>query len=177
VFFWGGSWSCASLHCVALLFSPRICLVIFVFGLFPDGVNCISISYAPNKIYCEYPEGEGTTNTVAVESFGRFGSPNNFAYDVPLIGTISPGCGPTTGAFTLTLVGTNFGLNPAVTVDGIGLTVTSRTHSQVEATMYPGQGKNLPVQVTVAFLFGSHSSPSLRTHKLSVIRVASFPRS
>lgn len=74
------------------------------------------------------PPGAGVKQNVCVIIDGRgcYGTQQGtFDYDAPVITSVTPDNGPTTGGYTLTILGSNFGPNPSVVSVKIGSAVCS----------------------------------------------------
>ncbi len=96
------------------------------------------------------PAGEGANLDVKVIAAGSASNSLSFSYLSPSISSLTPATGPTAGGISLTVVGSNFGLSPSVTLGGNSASVIARTHSQVVCTLPAGQGLDREVRVAVA---------------------------
>ena len=112
------------------------------------------------------PAGEGANLDVKVIAAGSASNVLPFSYLPPSISSLTPATGPTSGGTTITVVGSNFGLNPLVTIGGISASVIARTHSQVICTLPAGQGLNREVRVNVV---GQVSPPATFNYNAPVI--------
>lgn len=102
------------------------------------------------------PAGEGTNLPVVLTAGGVSSNALSFSYLPPAITSLSTSTGPTLGGSTLTLNGSNFGLNPIVVIGPSSALVTVRSHTQITCTLPAGQGQNVQIFVFV----GSQSSNS-----------------
>ncbi|NNM30864.1 MAG: hypothetical protein HKO57_15195, partial [Akkermansiaceae bacterium] len=93
------------------------------------------------------PAGEGSTNDLIVDVSGQASTPVNFAYDPPVINSISPPGGVSTEETEITLDGLNFGSAPAVTIGGAAGTIVSSTDSEIVFTRPAGATGCLAVDV------------------------------
>ncbi len=113
-----------------------------------------------NQIVCTLPAGEGTSQQVRVTVAGQVANPLTLDYDAPLLTSISPSSGPTSGGTLLTLQGANFGFTGSVSVGGVPAprAPAGNSHTQLVVSLPPGQGASKDVVVTV----GSRSSVALQ---------------
>jgi MYXO-CTERM domain-containing protein len=115
-----------------------------------DGVACPVTSSSHTTIVCTAPPGVGLDLPVVVTVAGQSSAPAFFDHLAPAITSLVPDHGPMAGGTTLTVNGSNFGASGAtVTVDGNACAVTTQTQTQVQCTLPAGQGKNVPVVLTV----------------------------
>jgi len=105
-------------------------------------------SWTDSAVTFLLPPGEGAGVPVDLTTGGQASPPVYFSYSPPGIQNISPPTGPTAGGILLTITGTNFGLNPSVTVGLSPAFVKTNTPSLIQCTLPPGQGTNQPVVVT-----------------------------
>ncbi len=112
-----------------------------------NGVSTPVIVSSSTRIVCQSLAGE---NTATLQVIGG-GSSNVFSYtyDAPKITSFAPTSGPVLGTNTMSILGTNFGLNPAVTIGGVNAGLTSHSHTLITATVPPGIGTNKTVAVIV----------------------------
>ncbi|KAJ1478097.1 hypothetical protein T484DRAFT_2970674 [Baffinella frigidus] len=113
------------------------------------------------------PEGTGVNKGVTVDISTQIGtSAQAFSYTAPTVSAITPAHGGTSGGFTVTVRGSNFGNAQAVADGLVNVTigpaacsgVTSATpHSAIECIAPEGAGTAYKVQVTV----DAQVSPSL----------------
>ncbi len=121
------------------------------------GVSCPLTSQSHTQLLCTLPPGAGASNAVQVTVAGQSSNTRTFSYDAPSLGQLSPTTGPTSGAVTLTLTGSNFGASGAVvSVGGATCPITQQSHTELRCTLPAGAGLNNPVDVSVA---GQTSSP------------------
>lgn len=102
------------------------------------------------RILATTPAGEGAGKQLTVTFAGQTSNAATFSYLPPAITSFTPATVPTAGSTSLTLVGSNFGLNPVVTGGSTNFPVTSRTHTTIICTVPAGQGSSIPVTVTTA---------------------------
>jgi cysteine-rich repeat protein len=124
-----------------------------------DGVSCPVVIESANQIQCEVPEGTGATNDVVVSDDA--GTPSNtqsFAYEAPVLDSISPADGRASGGTVLTLTGSNFGAASADAVRSVLIGATGEacalvpgggSHTEVRCTTPPGTGTDVDVSITV----------------------------
>ena len=106
--------------------------------------------FTDTRILATTPAGEGAGKLLTVTFAGQTSNAATFSYLPPAITSFTPATVPTAGGTSLTLVGSNFGLNPIVTSGPTNFPVTSRTHSSIICTVPAGQGSSIPVTVTTA---------------------------
>jgi large repetitive protein len=115
------------------------------------------------------PAGEGANLNVIVTDAGSPSNALQFSYLPPQITTVSPTVGPSQGGITITLTGTNFGLNPFVVIGGnIAAPILSSSHVQITCILPAGQGGNREVRViaggqTSAAAYFSYDPPVITT--------------
>ncbi|QDK77941.1 T9SS type A sorting domain-containing protein [Spirosoma sp. KCTC 42546] len=111
----------------------------------------VSGQWLHSQVECLIPPGQGMNlPVVLIRADGKTTNSLNFSYTPPTITVITPASGPTTGGTTLTLMGSNFGLQAAsVTVGGQAAVVTSQSPTQLVVTTPAGQAGAQPVVVTV----------------------------
>lgn len=121
------------------------------------GTTCIASSWSHNSIICTNPAGEGIGKTLQVTVGAQTASATNkFNYDPPFITSVSPNPGPTAGGVSLTIYGSNFGLDPSVTLDSSSCTRVSHNNTNIVCILPAGQGTVHSLVVTV----GTQSSSS-----------------
>ena len=122
------------------------------------GRPCPLLSGAPNNdthLYCTLPSGSGAARPIIATVASTPSNANiTFDYQPPVISTVEPSSGPTSGAldgFVLTLAGSNFGTAGTATVGGSPcVSVGAANHTHLQCILPTGQGINLPVQVSLA---------------------------
>ncbi|MFM2241876.1 MAG: hypothetical protein RLZ97_731, partial [Verrucomicrobiota bacterium] len=127
------------------------------------------------QIRATTPAGEGTGKQVTVTVSGQTSNAATFNYLPPAISSFTPATFPTSGGTSLTLVGSNFGLNPTVTSGTTNFPVTSRTHSNIVCTVPAGQGSSVPVTVTTAGQTSNSTSISYAPPAITSITPATGP--
>jgi large repetitive protein len=149
------------------------------FGLSPTvtigGVTVTSTRLSHSQVTAIVPAGEGTNRQVRVDVDGRSSNALSFSYDVPQITQINPTTGPTSGNVPITISGNSFGLNPLVTVGGNSASILSSTHSQIIATLPPGQGTGKAVVVNAANQLSAPVSFDYQAPLLTSVSAASVP--
>ena len=123
-------------------------------------------SYSHTQIYCRSPSGSGTNRNVAVtvgEQTSDASENTTVSYGDPVVTTISPKSGLSSGQTKLVITGDNFGTSASVSfidVDGLGtnadcpLIGLGQSHTRIECQIPEGQGTSKDVIVSV----GSQSS-------------------
>jgi len=116
------------------------------------GVNCafIASDWINTRVWCTIPQGQGTTLLIQLctiyagcVSFGSY-----FNYFAPTFTQTIPAPGDTTTT-QVTIIGTNFGTNPTVTIDGLNCPRVSSSYSQIICNISPGVGANRPIVINV----------------------------
>ncbi|MBA4150553.1 MAG: IPT/TIG domain-containing protein [Verrucomicrobia bacterium] len=115
------------------------------------------------------PAGQGVNVPVIITAGGQSSTPSLFNYDVPVIHSLSPTSGFTSGGTLITLNGSNFGTNGSVTVDGNPCVISSYTHTQIQCLTPTGTGTDRPVTVSVS---GQASNSKLFTYLLDPYIIA-----
>ncbi|MEU0398151.1 IPT/TIG domain-containing protein [Streptomyces sp. NPDC006208] len=122
------------------------------FGSFSASFTVISTS----QITATSPPGAGTVNVTVVAASG---TSNGIAYTYvapPVISSLSPGRGPTSGGNTVTLTGSNLSAATAVRFDTSPAVITGNSPTQVAATAPAAPAAPAEVTVTTA---GGVSNP------------------
>ena len=101
------------------------------------------------SIVVTLPAGEGADLEVVVTDAGSPSNARLFSYSPPQITGVSPAVGPSQGGVPIILTGSNFGLNPSVTIGGNFAQITSNTHEEISCILPAGQGGNREVRVMV----------------------------
>lgn len=117
------------------------------------GKNCpiISSNSLHTQLICQLPPGEGLNKEVKVQVSDQTTSSFTFAYDAPIIQSLSSSTGPTSGSTLnsltwLTIYGKNFGTSNATVSVTIGsssvLSCSSclRNHTMIQVRIPPGEG-------------------------------------
>ncbi|MCU0749126.1 MAG: IPT/TIG domain-containing protein, partial [Akkermansiaceae bacterium] len=152
------------------------------FGLSPSvTVNTSEatlVSTSHSSIQFILPPGQGTNATIAVEATGQSVTNQSFSYAAPVLSNVTAASRPTAGGVHLTLTGSNFGISPLVSVGGnSAIIVGTPSHTQIIATLPPGEGLGKSVTVSVA---GRSSNSRLLDYdapSVSEITAASIPTS
>ena len=122
-------------------FCFRVCAMFFLAShtslLFRSVVNASSV-------VCTLPAGQGSDKTVtfssgiACSSSGAI-APSSFSYAIPTITSLNPSSNAEPG-LPLTIIGTSFGLTPAVSIDGLPCVIQSSTHTKIvcQIPIFPG---------------------------------------
>lgn len=123
--------------------------------VFTDLQPAVLLSRTDSEIVAVLPPGDGRNHRFRVRIRDQESEEKIYHYAPPSLFNIAPTHGPTTGNYSVTLSGLNFGVDPLqyVTVGGRLCPVISRVphvnHSSVTCLLPPGQGAFLPVNVTV----------------------------
>ena len=115
------------------------------FGLTP--LNAASISN--NAITVNIPAGEGVGIPVRVTLDGQRSNSINLGYAPPSILSVSPNIVNTDGSTLVTISGSNFGLNPVLTLGGKPVQLISRSHTSMTFNALPGEGSSISLVLTV----------------------------
>jgi hypothetical protein len=115
------------------------------FGLTP--LNAASVSNT--AITVNIPAGEGVGIPVRFTLDGQRSNTINLGYAPPSILSVSPALANTDGSTVVALSGSNFGLNPVLTVGGKPVQLISRSHTSMTFTAPPGEGSSIPLVLTV----------------------------
>jgi hypothetical protein len=113
-------------------------------------------SWSHTEIRCTLPAGHGRAAPVAITVDGQTGN-GTYAYAPPIVATVSPTTGPAAGGTLLTLMGTNFGIAPSVTIGGSPCVVQTSSHGSITCRTPLGSGSQ-PIVVTA--LDQSATAPS-----------------
>lgn len=116
-----------------------------------NGVPCITTNRTHSQLQFFTPPGQGVSNAVSVTVAGQASlNTRNFRYDSPSIASFSPTSASTAGDTVMTLLGSNFGTNGTVLIDGNACVINSYTHTQIQCVVPAGQGTNHTLGVVVA---------------------------
>jgi hypothetical protein len=113
------------------------------------GVPCGHPFGTSSSIVCQLPPGQGTV-PIVVTANGERSAVFNYTYGAPVISSVSPTTGVTSGNFVMTITGRNFGTSATVTIGGQPCPVISDTNTTITCTVPPGRAGNLPLVVTVS---------------------------
>ena len=102
---------------------------------------CNVSSFNDTQIVCTLTAGEGINLAVTVISFGNVLTfAPTFSFNAPVLSGITPSNGSTSGVDILTVSGSNFGLNPSVTVAGQTCNRLFSNHTSIQCQVPAGQG-------------------------------------
>jgi len=113
------------------------------------GVPCGRPFGTSSSIVCQLPPGQGTV-PIVVTANGERSAVFNYTYGAPVISSVSPTTGVTSGNFVLTITGLNFGTSATVTIGGQPCQVISDANTTITCTAPAGSAGNLPLVVTVS---------------------------
>jgi hypothetical protein len=112
-------------------------------------VSCSSWSHA--SITCTLPSGQGTYTVYITTINGLVSNSLTYAYDIPIVDSISPTTAATEGGIDVTVTGSNFGTSGTVTIGGVDCTpISSYSETQIICTLAP-----LTIASTLTFGHGS----------------------
>ncbi|BCX46787.1 hypothetical protein HAHE_06950 [Haloferula helveola] len=122
------------------------------------GTGAASItSWSHGSITAQAPAGQGTNLPVTVIAGGQSSGPTGqFSYQPPTIVGVTAAALPTAGGVPVTLNGTNFGTVATLDFNSVTIPVDSQTQNTLSFTLPPGEGFDIPVEVTV----GGQTSPT-----------------
>lgn len=135
--------------------------------------NCAIQTWTHTKIICKLPDGEGANVYAQVSTQNGFiSSLSTFSYLPPVLTTITPQNGPTTGS-AITIAGSNFGtvntpFTVSVALGNLTCAVQSHSHVQIICLTPVFYSRGHVVQVTVAgqvsnTLVYNYAAPTLLT--------------
>ena len=168
-------WCVCAFVCVCVYFPPKTS-----FGtsgqIIVGTTSCpvVPSSYTSTSVQCTLPAGQGTGLSVTLTVSNQTSNAKTLSYDAPTITTVAPANGPTAGAITLTLLGSNFGSTGSVTVNGVSCSSVGAlyTDDHVECSLPAGYGSGVAVVITVAqqthSASFSYDAPTLTTVSPSV---------
>jgi hypothetical protein len=119
------------------------------FGSTPATVD----SHTHTRVVVTAPAGQGAVDVTVQAGAALSASSASFTYDGPALHAIHPTSGPAAGGTLLTITGTNFGVQPQVTIGGVVATPAGdgSNHTQIVVATPPGAaGTQVPVRVNVA---------------------------
>jgi len=125
-----------------------------------DFRNCLVVNQTHTWITCLSPPGQGKSLIIRVTLPPNIESSNSnlnlvtFDYFPPNVTSIFPRDNlPTSGGINITLQGNNFGLRqfdtPLFRIAGQSCQISFSNHTIIICSIPPGEGQNIPVQVTV----------------------------
>ena len=120
--------------------------------------NCTVSNVNHTSLVCVVPPGQGAGLSLVMTVSGQSSHSFPLSYGPPGIIQVNPALLPTAGGGLITLIGTNFGQSPTVSLGGINCPIRSGTvsYSQIICTNPPGQGLGNKLTVSV----GGQSSAS-----------------
>lgn len=122
-----------------------------------------------DNLVCRVPAGQGTKLPIRIVMGSQVSTTNiTYSYDVPVVSGINPTEGSTTGSYLLTIMGSNFGLKPMVSIASLACNVTKSTHNDIVCLMSPGEGANLPITVSVGGQTNANSSVTFAFQPASI---------
>lgn len=120
------------------------------------GASCtLTGAVTSSRVVCVAPAGQGASVPVSITVAGQQTS-SAYGYQAPNIASISPANAPTSGGVRLTVVGSNFGTSPRVTVDGRLCEGIGASHGEIVCLLPEGEGTSRAVSVVA----GDQVSPS-----------------
>ena len=120
-----------------------------VFGTTTLAASEILLWTSTNIVFV-VPPGEGTNITVSITPTAGAGGSFTFHYDPPAIASITGGPAATSGGTPIVLTGSNFGMNPSVSINGVLATITQHSHASITFVAPPGGGSAVPIALSVA---------------------------
>ena len=115
------------------------------------GVVCpiLPSTYTQASIQCQLPVGQGANLPVVLSSGSLNSPPYFFSYAAPVISSLSPNTGPTSGNIPITITGNSFGSIGSVTIGGnvCILTGAGYTQTSIQCILPQGTGLNQAVLV------------------------------
>lgn len=117
----------------------------------------------PDELMEPFYTGVSLTPGLALELLGDIGWP---LLNAPVLASLSPTSGPTTGGISLVLSGSDLGASGTVTVGGEDCPAASWTSSSITCTLPEGVGSNAAVVVSTGglpsnVLYFSYDAPSI----------------
>jgi hypothetical protein len=134
-------------------------------------------SASHTQIICTLPAGQGSNVPVRVSVDGRLSAASGFAYQPPVLSSLTPSSGPTSGGIRLTLTGSNFGVTPAVSIGGRGVPLAVSSHTTLEFDLPAGEGTDQAVVVTAGDQSGAALSFDYEAPVITGITATSYPTS
>ncbi|MEI6076892.1 MAG: IPT/TIG domain-containing protein, partial [Verrucomicrobiota bacterium] len=131
-----------------------------------DGVQAAIVAWSQTNIQCRLPAGQGTNLPVIITVAEQSSKPASFSYNSPVIVSLSPANGPTTGGITNALQGINFGTSGTVTIGEVPTAIIAWSQTSIQYLLPAGQGTNLPIIVTAS---GQSSPPASFSYNPPVI--------
>ncbi len=134
-------------------------------------------SWNQTNIQFNLPAGQGLNQAVYVSVNGQDSGSLNFNYSPPGITSIVPASGPTAGATSIVINGTNFGTSGTATLGGAACTGLIVGQTQITCTIPPGQGTNVPLVYSVGGQTATSTSFSYSAPLVTGILPGSGPAS
>ena len=106
-------------------------------------------SQSHGEIVCTLPSGQGVNLPVVVSVGEQVSATAQFSYDPPSLSVLGPDRGLASESVQITLQGSNFGLNPSVSIGGQAVTVLSHDHESILVQKPVTPGGDLAVIVLV----------------------------
>jgi hypothetical protein len=120
--------------------------------------SCPIVEWSRTSVVCSAPPGAGNV-TLALTAAGQTDTAT-YAYDFPIITSVTPNSGAAVGGIPLQIQGNNFGpggVTRSVTVGSSQCAISGFTHTSITCQLPPGTpGTTAQVKVTVA---GKTSNP------------------
>jgi hypothetical protein len=132
-----------------------------------NGNTCVVASFTSSQVVCTTPAGQGASLALVVTSFAGQSTTASavWSYSAPVISSVAPTTINTDGTSLVTLVGTNFGTAPVVTINSKSCPAASASHTQVVCTAGSGQGTSVGVSLSAgnqaASTTMSYTAPSV----------------
>lgn len=141
-------------------------------GVTIDGVAATIVSWSHTSIAIKTPAGAGKNRAVVVTpNIGTAAGGLTFSYNDPVISSVSPTSGATSGGTLITITGSSLGSFAvgSVKVNGNACTVANAaayTDTSIICSLPAGQGQSVPLIVTVS---GTDSNTLLFSYSNPVI--------
>lgn len=119
-------------------------------AVYVDGADCPVVAWGHSTVRCEAPAGRGQNLNVTLAAGGQADTVLSFNYSAPAITGVAGGVSgfPTAGGTLLTVSGTSFDTDGAVTVNGNACATASWSHTEVVCFLPEGQGEDSAVVLT-----------------------------
>ena len=133
-------------------------------GTFP----CQILSSTHDKISCLTSPGEGAELPVIVVAGDQFSPHMSYSYEPPMLKDVYPKEGLTSGNYSVTISGANFGLEAAVYIEGTICPRLSQNHTHITCLIPRGEGVNHNMYMIVG---GQRSNNITWNYQLPKVRV------
>jgi hypothetical protein len=133
-------------------------------GAFP----CHILSSTHDEISCLTSPGEGTNLSAVVIAGDQISPSMPFSYDPPFLSDVFPRSGITSGNYSVTINGSNFGLDATVYIDGVVCRRVFQNHTHLTCLIPPGEGINHNMYMIVG---GQRSNNIIWDYDLPTVRV------